>query len=58
MPNGKDLQNAEKGSASKTKKRPHGNLEMRKTDLKAWLPRGLQGMLEGLAEEIVGDGRP
>jgi hypothetical protein len=26
--------------------------------LKAWLPRGLQGMLEGLAEEIVGDGRP
>lgn len=30
----------------------------RKTDLKVGLPRGLQGMLEGLAEEIISDGRP
>ena len=29
-----------------------------KTDLKAGLPRGLQGMLQGLAEEVIGDGRP
>lgn len=29
-----------------------------KTDLKAGLPRGLQGMLQGLAEEVVGDGSP
>ena len=26
--------------------------------LKAGLPRGLQGMLQGLAEEFVGVGRP
>lgn len=30
----------------------------RKTDLEVGLSRGLQGMLEGLAEEIVGDGCP
>ena len=34
------------------------NIRRGKTDLKAGLPRGLQGMLQGLAEEIVGDGRP
>lgn len=28
------------------------------TDLQAGLSRGLQGMLQGLAEEIIGDGRP
>lgn len=28
------------------------------THLKAGLPRGLQSMLEGLAEKIIGDGCP
>lgn len=27
------------------------------THLKAGLPRGLQGMLEGLTKKIIGDGR-
>lgn len=56
VPRGKDLQCAEKGSVCQTR-RLH-KTESGETHLKAGLPRGLQGMLEGLAKKIVGDGCP
>lgn len=45
MPSGKALQRAEKSLVSKVTRKATRTSEMGKTDLKAGLPRGLQGML-------------
>lgn len=49
---------AEKGSVSRVTRKAARIPGVGVTDLQAGLSRGLQGMLQGLAEEIIGDGRP
>lgn len=51
-------QRAEKGSVSRVTRKAARIQGVGNTDLQAGLSRGLQGMLQGLAEEIIGDGRP